>query len=296
MFERTQNFENFLADASRRPELWRFLIGIGTAVVVYFAFSAIGFVLIGLLVSREFQIRLMSQLETGSDPIAMFILLASFLGMALGAVFAAFWHKRGFRSLVGPFGQAVRNFGRTLSVTIPVFVLSGVILTLVMDLSVEPQLGFGLWLLYLIPAIPLLLLQTGAEELVFRGYLTQQLAVRFRSVWVWGLLPSILFGFAHFSGEFDPILTVLIVLATGFFGFVAMDLTRITGNLGAATAFHFTNNFFALFLVAIPGQLSGLSLYLAPFTMDNLYPVAPLMIIDIIVIFIAWQILRRKLA
>lgn len=296
MFERTENFETYIAPARRYPSLWRLFAGLITLVLAYALFVAIGFGAMAVLLSGQTQNDIMNGLVTGADPTSMFVLLASFLGMALAAILACFWHERGFRSLIGSFSGAFQNFFRTLVITLPVFILSGVLISLVTDLSGIPQLPFTTWLLFLIPAIPLLIVQTGAEELVFRGYLTQQLAARFQSFLIWGIVPSILFGFAHYSSEFEPVVTGLVVLATGFFGFVAVDLTRITGNLGAAIAFHFTNNFFALFLIAIPDQLSGLALYLAPFTMNDTATIVPLIVVDILVIGTAWQILRRRLA
>ncbi len=43
------------------------------------------------------------------------------------------------------------------------------------------------------------LIQTGAEELVFRGYLQQQLAARFASPLIWMVLPALIFGAVHYD-------------------------------------------------------------------------------------------------
>ncbi len=296
MFERTPHFEAFIAPAKRYPAFWRLLVGFVTAISVYMGATALGFALLAFILAPEDVDALMLSIDSADDPFTMFILLASFFGMALGAVTAAFWHWRGFLSLTGPLGAFGRRFIDTLAIAVPVFVISGLIITLVTDFELTSQTPLSTWLGYLALGLPLLFVQVSAEELIFRGYLTQQLAARFQSIAIWGVIPSILFGFAHFSLDFDPVTAGLIVLATGFFGFVATDLTRLTGNLGAATAFHFTNNFFALFLVAIPGELSGLALYLTPFTMADSHIIQPLILIDIAVVGLVWQILRRRYA
>ncbi|MCY4336219.1 MAG: CPBP family intramembrane metalloprotease, partial [Litoreibacter sp.] len=144
-------------------------------------------------------------------------------------------------------------------------------------------------------ALILLLVQTGSEELLFRGYLMQALAARFRSGWIWFVIPSLLFGAAHFNPEIDPRLNYAFLFAVTLFGFLAADLTRVTGNLGAAMGFHFANNFFALFLVSIEGEMSGLSLYHAAFTMEDVDTILPLVAIDVVTVLGVWWWLRRWL-
>jgi len=219
---RTPAFEAFIAPARHYPEIWRILVGFIVAITVYLLpilliFTGIGLLYPGLVYEVQ------TALEAPDTPRAMFVLLATFLFMGLGA-------------------------------------------------------------------------QTGAEELLFRGYLMQALAARFKSAIIWMGIPTVLFGLAHYNGALDPKLTVLLICATGLFGLVAADLTRITGNLGAAVGFHFTNNFFALFLVSIEGEMSGLSLYTAPFTMQDVETLIPLIIIDMVTVVLAWSVLRRWLA
>ena len=70
---------------------------------------------------------------------------------------------------------------------------------------------FGLWLSFLPLAMAGILLQTGAEELLFRGYLQQQFAARFKSAGPWLILPSVLFGLAHYDPSADVEIRWLIV-------------------------------------------------------------------------------------
>jgi len=269
---RTPAFEAFIAPARHYPEIWRILVGFTVAITVYLLPILLIFTGIGLLYpGLVYEVRTALEAPAGI-------------------------HRRGLASLIGPFRPACRQFSRTILGVAGIFLASGVVVSLFMPDDPIPRLPLTTWLGYLPLALPLLLVQTGAEELFFRGYLMQALAARFKSAIIWMGIPTILFGLAHYNGALDPKLTVLLICATGLFGLVAADLTRITGNLGAAIGFHFTNNFFALFLISIEGEMSGLSLYTAPFTMQDVETLIPLIIIDMVTVVLAWSVLRRWLA
>jgi membrane protease YdiL (CAAX protease family) len=108
------------------------------------------------------------------------------------------------------------------------------------------------------------LIQTGAEEVLFRGYLQQQLAARFSSPMIWMVLPSALFAALHYQPEVMGDNTWLMMGAVFVFALLAADLTAVTGTIGAAWAMHFVNNALAILVMATDGPLSGLALYIAP--------------------------------
>lgn len=301
---RTPEFEAFVAPATHYPAIWRIVAGLVIGGFVFFAGSMAVAYGVNALIAAGFagaidDYRARSVLEVigdmGATPDSMIVLLATFIAMGLGAVVAAAFHRRGLASLIGPFRPACRNFSRAILLCAAVFLGVGAVTSLVFGYRPSAQLDLATWASFLPAAIPLLIIQTGSEELIFRGYLMQALAARFRSAVIWMGLPTVLFGLAHWNPAVDPSLAVLLVLATGLFGLVAADLTRITGNLGAAVGFHFANNFFALFLVAIAGEMSGLSLYLAPFTMQDVSTLIPLLTIDMMTVVLAWWLLRRWL-
>ena len=129
--------------------------------------------------------------------------------------------------------------------------------------------------------LPAILVQTAAEELAFRGYLMQGLAARFRSRWVWWLLPAALFGALHWNpGEFGPN-AWLVALSTGLIGLVLADVTVRTGNLSAAIGLHFANNVASLLVVSLPSPLAGLSLYLARIDPSDAAAVRLLLLADL---------------
>lgn len=301
---RTPEFEAFVAPATHYPAIWRILLGLFIGGFVFFAGSLLVAVVVNALIAVRFSGAIegyqeRSTLEVigdlGATPDSMIVLLATFIAMGLGAVVAAAFHRRGLASLIGPFRPACRNFSRSVLLCAAVFFAVGTVMAWVLGHRPIAQMDLATWALFLPVAIPLLLIQTGAEELVFRGYLMQALAARFRSALIWMGLPTVLFGLAHWTPEVDPTLAVIIVCATGLFGLAAADLTRVTGNLGAAIGFHFANNFFALFLVAIAGEMSGLSLYLTPFTMDDVSTLLPLLVLDMITVVLVWWLLRSWL-
>ncbi len=292
---RTPAFEAFVAPARTHPEIWRIVLGLVVGVIVYVLGTIALIVGAGLMVFGTAD-EAAYILVDGDTPVAMLVLLSTFLCMGLGAVAAAGAHRRGLASLIGPFRPACRNFSRAIIGCVVVYLVSGAVVGVIAGLETMPNLPWQTWLFYMPLALPLLLVQTGSEELFFRGYLMQSLAARFSSPRIWMGLPTVLFGLAHTRMDIAPVLTVLLICATGLFGLVAADLTRKTGNLGAAIGFHFANNFFAIFLVAIAGELSGLSLYLAPFTMEDVDILVPLIAIDMLTVVMVWVLLRRWLA
>jgi len=157
------------------------------------------------------------------------------------------------------------------------------------------NLDLSLWLSFLPLAVCGLLIQTGAEELAFRGYLQQQLAARFRTPIAWLILPSVVFGLVHLDPSRFGANAWLMVVAATMFGLVAADLTARTGSIGAAWGFHFANNCIAVLFLATEDTITGLSLYLTPYSAsDSDLPVS-LMLADVALLVVAWLACRRLL-
>lgn len=180
-------------------------------------------------------------------------------GLALFLAVGMF-HGRGLLSAIGPLRQAWRAFRRVVAAML--------ILTVVTwwlpDLEPAPfrsSLSFGSWLQFLPLFLVALAIQTGAEELLFRGYLQQQLGKLSSSPWVWMVFPSVVFGLLHYPNHPGPNawpLVGLIILS----GMIYADLTARTGNLGAAWGLHFIGNFFAIGIFSMNDSSGGMALYL----------------------------------
>ncbi|WP_114964506.1 CPBP family intramembrane glutamic endopeptidase [Alkalilacustris brevis] len=293
----TPEFLSYIAPARRYPQLWRLLAGLVVIGVVHVAWSALVMLGAGLMIGRGLIAAPpggLSRETIGASPGMMLMLLATFAGMGIGTVLAArLLHRRGLRSLIGPGRTALRHFlgGAALILAVNLLALAA----LVDPAAPEPALPMRLWLALLPLALLGVLVQTGAEELVFRGYLQQQLAARFSSTLVWMLLPSLAFGMLHYEPGQMGANAWPVVAITALFGLIAADLTARAGTLGLAWGLHFSNNLFALLLLSPQGDLSGLALYRMPFGADDTETMPLLLAFDAVLLLAIWAICRLAL-
>lgn len=290
----TLHFDKFVEPARARPQIWRLILGSLLIVALYLLGVAVLFLLIWLVAGAENTRFWADSLIDADTPRGTLLLLSSFIAMALAPMVAArLIHKRKAGTLFGPGRVVVHDFVWTAGI---VFVLYGV-LTIVWSLRFDalPNLDFRIWLVFLPLAILGLLVQTAAEELIFRGYLMQQLAARFRSPLIWMVLPSLAFGAVHYDPETAGANVWLMVGAAAAFGFVASDLTRVTGSLGAAWGFHFANNTIAILFLAVQGTIPGLALFVTPYSAADTIHLPWLVASDLAIMLAAWWVARRTL-
>lgn len=257
----------YIAPARARPEIWRILVGFLLIIAVYFGFILALFLVLALIAGPDGAEIWMARMVEATGPTGTLLLLATFVGMAAGPIVAALvLHKRGALTLLGPIPRTLRHFLVATGICALIYAAA---FQLPSDIQPVEALSWRLWLSFLPLALVAVLVQTGAEEILFRGYLQQQLAARFRSPLVWMLLPSVLFALAHYQPDVMGGNAWLVVGAVGLFAVLAADLTAKTGSLGAAWGFHFANNVSAILVVSIDGPLSGLALYTLPITGDD---------------------------
>ncbi|MCY4335341.1 MAG: hypothetical protein OXC60_11825 [Litoreibacter sp.] len=121
---RTEEFEVFVDPARDDPQIWRIILGVITAGVVYIVPILLLFVLAGILFpERVFEIQM--ALSEASTPLSMFVLLSTFFFMGLAAIAAAGVHRRGLASLIGPFRPACRNFSRAIVAVVVIYLAVG---------------------------------------------------------------------------------------------------------------------------------------------------------------------------
>ncbi len=279
----TPAFARYIAPAQARPEIWRLLLGAGFIAAFY----------VGVMFALAVAVRLTGMQGT-RGPVATLALIYSFMAMGAGALLAArLFHGRGPATLFGRAAPLLRDFLRCMALVLVLYGLAFAFLPVPGGL--QPGLDPLRWLVLLAPAAIGLLIQTGAEELVFRGYLQQQLAARFRSPVVWMIVPSALFGLLHYEPTIMGDNAWHIVAATGLFGLVAADLTARTGNLGAAWGLHFANNFYALLIVSAQGPLEGLALFTMTVPQSDVAAIRPLLFADMVGLLILWGLARLVL-
>lgn len=289
---RNPEFDAMVRPAQLYPELWRLLLGV--LLILFCYVSVMALMSVGLFAAvgpLEFFGWLRS-LQRPDQPVQALLLLGTFAGMLLGVVLAALVHFRGPGTLFGPRDETLRGFVVTLAVAVPLYAL-----LIGVGMWVEapvPNLPWDTWLRFLPFALALLFVQITAEELIFRGYLQQQLAARFAGRWAWMVLPSVLFALLHWNPETGNLVWLFMAVPL-VFGLVMADLTARTGSLGAALGLHFVNNVAGLLVVSVAGTITGLSRWVTPFGLDQAERMIPSLGVNILFILLLWRLLIRAL-
>jgi membrane protease YdiL (CAAX protease family) len=171
-------------------------------------------------------------------------------------------------------------------------VIYGLSALLPAPLAPTQHMSLGLWLSFLPLALLGVLVQTGAEEVLFRGYIQTQLAARFASPIVWMVLPSAVFAALHYQPMVYGTHSGAVVGMIFLFALLAADLTARTGTIGAAWGFHFANNCAAILIVSVEGPLSGLALYTLSVDQISTGDMGAMLIGDLVVMIAVWGTIR----
>ncbi len=265
-------FQRFVEPAQERSQIWRTILGFALVfaffVLVTIIFS-IGGTLLGEFIEPGLGLSYMSQVEEGRTIFATFAMLAMIATMIPGLwLVLRFLHKRPLRTLLGPTGTINWSLWRGAAAIILILAAIDATTTF-LTADLVQQMPLIKWLTWLAPALLLLFLQTSAEEMVFRGYLQQQLAARFKSRWIWWVLPSAIFGVAHFNpAQFGGNAWIVVAITT-LMGLILADVTARFGSLSPAMGLHFANNLVVMLFMNSSGQLSGMSFYLYSVDMQS---------------------------
>jgi len=280
--------------AHPRSELWRLCAGMMLAFVLFILLALLYTQIIpGLLPAGAFGPKGRG-LDAATTPWAVIVTLFIFAPMMAALGMAMTWlHGRPLSGLIGPPGVAWAQARRA---GLAAAALYGVLYLLPFPAEMTPVPGvpLGPWLIFLPLSLIGLLIQVSAEELIFRGYLQSQLAARFRSPWVWIIVPSVLFGLLHYSPDMGGAAWWMVLWAT-LFGIVAADITARTGTLGPAIALHFVNNFTAIFIVATMDYFDGLALWRVPFDLSDTSALMMWMPVELLLLLCAWLTMRAAL-
>ncbi|MEM0934732.1 MAG: CPBP family intramembrane glutamic endopeptidase [Pseudomonadota bacterium] len=286
----------FVALAGDRAEPWRTVAGLAVAFAAGLALYQLAMAVLASLLGPSFMRELLDEATYyGDTPRAVLLSLFSYAFFGAGLAMAlSGLHGRGLRSLIGPWEAALSDFLRTMLAVLALY--SGLTLLLPSDLGLlrNDEMSVGLWLTLLPLSLSAIAVQAGTEELVFRGYLQQQIAARVRAWPAWVLVPSLLFGALHFAPGSAGANAVAFMIWATLFGILAADLTGRTGTLGAALGFHIGINAFALMGTALSGPGSGLALYLVPVEADAA-ELAQMLPVEIATLLVAWLAVRLAL-
>ena len=282
----------YAAPARARAEWLRSLIGLVLIAAFYWGAVMGALALLQALAGNIVFTAVVLELERGGTAQGLVLVLATFLPLALGVVLVTrVLHRRNLASLLGP--GALRDFLRVFPPLLALVVL--IAATSAFDPNLGQSTPFSVLRAWLPVALPLLFLQIAAEELLFRGYLLQQIGVRQSHPLAWMVLPAALFGILHYAPGQNGTTAIFFALWAMLFGCLAADLTARAGNLGPALAFHFANNISAVFLVGLYGQLDGLSLYTLVLNTRDLAAMAPYLALDALALVVFWLAARLRL-
>ncbi|WP_240758196.1 CPBP family intramembrane glutamic endopeptidase [Palleronia sediminis] len=287
-------FTDFVAPARRAPQVWRLLLGVLLCVVVFMLWVGGLFGAMAAALGLDAAMAWTTGMASPTRPTETLLLLSTFVGMALGPMLAVrLLHRRRVRTLFGPGRRVLRDFAIAAGLVAVVYSISMWMWSTSYD--AEPNLAPELWLTLLPFAVVGILVQTGAEEMLFRGYLMQQLAARFSWRLIYMILPAVLFGMLHFDPGANGSNAWAIVGSAAFFGLISADLTIATGSLGAAWGLHFANNIVAILILSTKGTITGLALYLTPYAASEVEITGPMLLTDIVMVLVVWAALRLVL-
>ena len=151
---------------------------------------------------------------------------------------------------------------RGLALAAGFWVITMVVGVAVVGMPERTDLPLAAWAMAFAPLAVMVFLQASAEELIFRGYILQQLAARWRSPLIWAALPAFLFGLAHYSSGSELGIGWHYVAVTLMFGLAAAALVWRTGSIAAAMGLHTGMNLFSLSVVGLEGVIEGTQLFL----------------------------------
>jgi uncharacterized protein len=264
MRQKTDRMKHYLdAVYQGKNDWWRYVLGVLLILGVGLVVGAIVGVIVGLIFlllsqsdlailsdSKRFEQALLELFEQPTIPgfigqNLQFVVLMAGIAIAVKLI-----HGRKFRSLISP--TATFSTGRFLTGFGLWFGLMGILVGISaigspgeFVVTLEPLKWLGLLLAVLI----LTPIQTGAEELFCRGYLTQGLGLLTRNRLLLISLPSMLFAAAHFTNPEMGRGAVWMGLNYWAFGVFLAAITLRDDRLELAWGVHAANNMFIFLIV-----------------------------------------------
>lgn len=245
--------EQLVSAARSHPQIWRLFLGVVLILLVIAILNVIATLILEKITFPEDRATL--------KKLSYLIFLAGFVFVFPAVALAARWlQHRPLRSLVGPMPEATTQFKAAIKAIFLLICVLTILPPYGLGVPVEKTQNLSAWLTYAPLVLAALFVQVSAEELLFRGYLQQSLAARFRSPLIWMVVPSILFGLDHYRPIYGDN-TWLMVIWAAFFGMLVADLTARAGTLGPAIALHFGNNVLVFLLISLTSDSAVLSMY-----------------------------------
>lgn len=233
-------FEAYIAPARAPRGSWRPIAGCAL-ILFFFVIWVAGVVVGAYAVMRVGGLepaaakRALGYLVKFDNPVSAIFVLAAAAGIWPSVrLTLGFLHQQRFATLLSPEGR-VRwgEFTGGLALALMFWRLTAVPTMAIFGLPDRTGLPLTEWALILVPLIAAVFFISSAEELIFRGYLLQQLAVRWRSPLVWAGVTSVLFALIHETQG-----NLLHYAWVAAFGLTAAALVWRTGSLAASMGLH----------------------------------------------------------
>jgi membrane protease YdiL (CAAX protease family) len=198
-----------------------------------------------------------------ASPLGILAALASFSGIWIGLWISMRWlHGEPLSALFGDVRRVSRpDFIKGLVAVLITSLVSEVLLYILQPEIARGPISLWSWLLFVAPIIVLTLLQTSSEEMLFRGYLLRGLASRFKSPFIWALLPGLLFTLLHWSASSSAAINACVLASIAAFALVLTLLVYATGNLGAALGAHLGNNLTGFLIISHQESYNSFALF-----------------------------------
>ncbi|TGQ74675.1 MAG: CPBP family intramembrane metalloprotease [Mesorhizobium sp.] len=258
-------FERYRQSPNARTTLPRLLLGTLIVVVLWAATTAA--VLYGgtyLFITWQAGAPPAGGVMQGflASPIGILSALTSFAGIWIGLWIAMRWvHREKLSALLGASRRVSRSgFIKGLVAVLVTSLVSEILLYLLQPEIARGTISLSSWLLFLIPIVALTLLQTSSEEVLFRGYLLRGLAYRFKSPFIWALLPGLLFTSLHWSNT-SAAINACVLASIAAFALLLTLVVYATGNLGAALGAHLGNNLTGFLLISHQESYNSFALF-----------------------------------
>lgn len=223
------------------------------------------------------------------------ILLLSFIPL-IGSVLLVvrFLHDRPWRSVITPFTKInPRLIARGLLIWVVILAVVTLVALPIFGEKYRFTYDAGRFWPLLLVVVLLTFIQTSAEEVFFRGYLSQWLALGRRNIWLIAVVNGVLFTLVHLANpevlNFSGTEFLLATVPYFAFGFVFAWVSVTSGSIELALGAHFINNVAAFLVVSQPGSpTDGATLFT---TVDASALSAAVTTIVVAVVF--WLLTRR---
>jgi len=197
-----------------------------------------------------------------ASPIVLMLILLTFPGsLAAPYLGQKFLHKRTIKSLHTAASKI--RWGRGLQAFLVTWIVLGVFTAVLHFTGISPvksNFGAGRFLSYALVCLLFLPLQSGTEEIIFRGYLNQGFTHILKNKWAAFIITSLMFMAMHLAnpealaGKESGILA-LTMSSYFIFGFIACLMVWMDDGLESAIGFHAANNTFAGIFVNYEGSV-----------------------------------------